>query len=151
MKTDNHTYKTMIDLNQVFKTEELKVNFLKGLLNIAKADGNVADEELFFFKNAAISLEISEEQINELIAIAVSIDNAIDLNFENKQQAIMLLREGIQLCYIDNKYGEKERQIIANIAKHLKVSTNTLDKIEHWVSEGINWIDRGNDLLTLEV
>jgi len=141
----------MIDLNQVFQTEELKVNFLKGLLNIAKADGIVADEELLFFKNAAISLAISEDQINELITIAVSMENVIDLNFENKQQAIMLLREGIQLCYIDSKYGEKEKRIINNIAKHLNVSINTLDKIEHWVTEGINWIDRGNDLLSLEV
>ena len=54
---------------QLFQTNEAKMNFVKGLIRISKADGGISPEEQTFFIDAARGLGISEEDIAMLPAV----------------------------------------------------------------------------------
>ena len=48
---------------QLFQTTEAKMNFVKGLIRISKADGEISPEEQIFFIDAARGLGIPENDI----------------------------------------------------------------------------------------
>ena len=48
---------------QLFQTNEAKMNFVKGLIRISKADGEISPEEQIFFIDAARGLGIPENDI----------------------------------------------------------------------------------------
>ncbi len=145
-----------MELVQMYVTEEERVNFLKGMVRMARIDGVVEEEERAFFKNLLIALEISADN-------SAKLENALDANMESaevksflsvsfttKKQAIFFLEEAIQLCYIDGIYHEKEKAEIRLLTNELNISTDTLDKVEKWVQEGIAWRAKGESLLSLE-
>ena len=137
----------MNDLTTIFDTEESKFNFLKGLIYLAKADGNVDDQERNFFLNAAANLNINEKYINKLNSLFDTEEYAIELEFSNRVQGRLLLQEGIQLCYLDGKYDIEEQAIIAHMGELLQIDDDTIEKIENWVLEGIQWRERGYAML----
>ncbi len=145
-----------MELTQMYLTEEERVNFLKGMVRMARIDGVVEEEERVFFRNLLIALAISEENAakleNSLDADMESaeIKNYLSISFNTKKQAIFFLEEAIQLCYIDGVYHEKEQKEIRLITKELNISAETLDKVEKWVQEGIAWQAKGEALLSLE-
>ena len=145
-----------MELVQMYVTEEERVNFLKGMVRMARIDGVVEEEERAFFKNLLIALEISADN-------SAKLENALDANMESaevksflsvsfttKKQAIFFLEEAIQLCYIDGIYHDKEKAEIRLLTNELNISTDTLDKVEKWVQEGIAWRAKGESLLSLE-
>ena len=145
-----------MELVQMYVTEEERVNFLKGMVRMARIDGVVEEEERAFFKNLLIALEISADN-------SAKLENALDANMESaevksflsvsfttKKQAIFFLEEAIQLCYIDGIYHDKEKAEIRLLTNELNISTDTLDKVEKWVQEGIAWRTKGESLLSLE-
>ena len=54
---------------QLFQTTEAKMNFVKGLIRISKADGEISPEEQTFFIDAARGLGIPENDIAILPAV----------------------------------------------------------------------------------
>ena len=138
-------------LNKIYVTEDNKINFLKGLINLAKVDGFIAEDEITIVKNVAISMGLNLDYIDKIEREARSDKNIIDITFDTKQQSLLLIREGIQLCYVDGKYDVKEKAMIKEISDRLDISTDSVDRIEEWVKEGIIWSNRGLDLLSLEV
>lgn len=138
-------------LNQIYVTEDNKLNFLKGLINLAKVDGVIEENEIAIVRNVAISMGLDAEKIENIEKEARSKENEIKLSFDTKQQSLLLIREGIQLCYVDGKYDEKEKEMIKEISSQLDISWDSINRIEEWVKEGIAWSNRGLDLLNLEV
>lgn len=52
-----------MDIKEILQTKEGCVNFLKGLIRLANADGVVDESEFAFYRQAAIALELGEEEI----------------------------------------------------------------------------------------
>ncbi len=145
-----------MELTQMYVTEEERVNFLKGMVRMTRIDGVVEEEERVFFKNLLVALTISEENSakleNALDADMASaeVKDFLSVSFTTKKQAIFFLEEAIQLCYIDGVYHEKEQAEIRLLTKELNISSETLDKVEKWVQEGLAWQVKGEELLSLE-
>lgn len=137
-------------IDEILKTEAVKRDFLIGLAYLSKVDGVVDESEKAFFLNAAASLQLSEESLNE-INLCWTNDIMPELNFDTKKQKLFFLTQAIQLSSIDNVYSEEEKGFVHESALKLDISKESVEKIENWVKEGIEWQNRGNKLLELEV
>lgn len=139
-----------MDINKVLETNESRVNFMKGLIALAKIDGVVYKNEQGFFVGAMNSLSIGEKDIIKLSDELVSPNIDKEISFNNKKQSLFFLKEAIQLCYCDNNYSEKEKDLIKEFAEKLNVSEKTLKSIEDWALEGYKWSKKGEQLLERE-
>lgn len=138
-----------MNINEILKTEESRKNFLIGLVFLSKVDG-VDESEKVFFENAAASLSLSEEARVE-VNLSWDQDVMPEIKFEDKKASLFFMIQAIQLSNVDNFYSEAEKEYIYNVAKKLKVSNDSVRKIEEWVEEGLKWQAKGNELLSLEV
>ena len=119
---------------QLFQTNEAKMNFVKGLIRISKADGGISPEEQTFFIDAARGLGISE-------------DAEIPLAFASRSEVLCFLREALQLCMVDDEYSDAERKEIMELAQAFSIEPERVHALETWVQEGIEWKARGDKLL----
>lgn len=131
---------------QLFTTDDAKINFIKGLIRISKADGEISPEEQTFFIDAARGLGISEDKIASLSDVMVQADK-IELSFASRGETLCFLREALQLCMVDNDYSEAEQQEIMRVADEFSVEPNRVHALEKWVRDGIEWKKLGDQLI----
>ena len=131
---------------EILKDELSKKTFVEGLIRLAKADGSICAEEQSYFMSASQGLGLTQESLEEVQGCLVS-DAPIPVHFDTKREAVLLIREGIQLCFLDENYDENERSEIRSIAKDLGVSEETVVEIEAWAQEGMDWKYRGDRFL----
>ena len=98
-----------MDVNTILTTNKGKINFLKGLIRLAKCDGDLPEEELAFYQSAANSMGLGEEE-QELINDMKNSREKIDIDFETNKEKMFFLIQAVQLCWIDNKYVDSERR-----------------------------------------
>ena len=145
-----------MELTEMYRTEEDRVNFLKGIIRLARVDGVVEDSERVFFGNLLVALAISPENAAMLTRIldadltAEETKDSLRISFAEKPQAIFFIEEAVQLCCIDGNYHEKERAEMHTLARELGVSLSLLEQIEEWVQEGMAWQARGEAFLFAE-
>lgn len=139
----------MMDVNAVLTTKGGRINFLKGLIRLAKCDGDLPEEELAFYQKAADAMGLGEEE-QKLINEMKDSREKINVHFETSREKMFFLIQAVQLCWIDNKYVDSEQKEMRTIANELGISLGALEKVEKWVSEGIEWNTKGNELLELE-
>jgi|LGOV01.1.fsa_nt_gb tellurite resistance protein len=140
-----------MEIKEILNSQNSKLNFMKGLIYLSKADGAIEESEFDFFNSAAVGIGLQHEFISQVNDLIVAEENSISIEFENTQQSLFFIREAMQLCYVDGNYDENEKKALNEISSQLSIKQETLDIIESWVIEGINWSKRGNDLLILEV
>ena len=141
----------MLRLDDVLDSRDAKLNFLKGCAMLATADGVVDEKEQAFFFNAAIGMNLPEEDLAVIGGWLNCEESPADIHFETKRQTLFFFKEALQLCYIDGDYADSEKATIAKLAELLGVSHKTIEIIERWVIDGIEWMKRGESLLGLEV
>lgn len=145
-----------MEIDVIYSQQDDKFMFLKGLLKLAKVDGNISSEEMGFLSDISVGFGLSEENIEKLKqASCYDLDSDegkkfFKLSFSNKAQSIFFIKEAIQLCYIDGKYDDCEKNAIKDIAREIGLSDSTLNKVDEWVCEGIEWKERGDKLIYLE-
>ncbi|OPY55809.1 MAG: hypothetical protein A4E55_02397 [Pelotomaculum sp. PtaU1.Bin035] len=146
----------MINILEILDSERARINFIKGLIYLSKATekkeglGGIDESELVFLRNSMRALCLEQEIQNKLEEFIMLKEIRIDLSFDSKKQTLFFFREAIQLCYIDGMYQQAEKDMVLEMAKMLGVELNIIDKIEKWVLEGIEWLQRGDKLLELE-
>jgi uncharacterized tellurite resistance protein B-like protein len=138
----------MNDIHTLYSSNEERLNFIKGLVRIARSDNKISPEEEVFFINASQGLALEESQINKLKEAIVDTSILLPVTFPKKEQSIFLLKEAIQLCFIDGRYSDLEKVEVTKLAKELNVSPIAVVELEEWVQEGIAWTQRGDNLLT---
>lgn len=147
----------MINIFDILDSEEAKINFVKGLIYLSKAEEiekgvkGINTEELGYLKNAMNALCIDEQKQKQLERLIYSDIIDLDISFDSKRQAVFFLREGIQICYIDSQYSQAEKDLIYKMASVLGIDSSTIAKLEEWVLEGIEWSNRGEKFFELEV
>lgn len=137
-----------MNYNQILNSMESKENFLKGLIRLAMLDGTVSDEEKNYFLLSAKGFGLSDESILELNKYFTGTEK-INISFETKPEKLFFIREGIQICAVDGRYDEKEREEIRILSNELNISNEEVTKLENWVTEGLEWQERGNKLIYL--
>lgn len=137
-----------MDIMEILQTREARINFLKGLIRLAKADGIVDEKEFAFYQQAAISLQLGEEEILTLDKIK-SEEHKIALDFETDREKMFFLIQAVQLCWMDDNYSEAEQKELRTICQEIAISEEALKAVEVWAQEGVEWNKRGETLLAL--
>lgn len=137
-----------MNIEEILITRESKMNFLKGLIRLAKCDDILDERELVFYQQAARGLGLDEKDIEELNSCWKE-EKKINIIFETNKQKMFFFVQAVQLCWIDDKYKDIEKQEMRFIAKELNVSFSALEEIENWAYEGIVWNKKGEKLLEL--
>ena len=137
-----------MDIREILSTKESKINFLKGLIRLAKVDGVVDDREFVFYKQVATVLELDNEEIDALEQVRNGIAD-LSIDFESDRQKMFFIVQAVQLCWIDNEYCAAEKQEIRKICREIGISEESLKIVEEWAYEGIEWNKRGEKLLEL--
>ena len=129
-----------------FNTSADKLNYLKGLIRIAKCNGEIAPEEQTYYLMAANNMQLSVEGIQELNSLWNE-DSDINISFTTEYDKLFFLQEAIQLCCVDGSYDDVEKREIAVIADELGINPDYLKEIYAWVLEGLEWKQRGEEML----
>lgn len=138
-----------MDINEILTTRASKINFLKGLIRLAKCDGNLDEEEFKFYQQAAYSMQLNDEDVEELNK-TWNRSEKISLTFASSKEKMFFLIQAVQLCWVDNEYTEIEKKEMQVIAEELGIDRQALKKVEEWVYEGVEWNRRGEELLSLQ-
>ena len=128
----------------ILKTRNAKVNFLKGLIRVSMSDGVVPDVEKEFYRKSAYGLGLDDEAIAE-----IENSDYKEIVFETTEEKMFFFIQAIQLSWIDNDYCEAERKEIRKLADELEISVESIEKVEKWVEEGMEWNKKGDELLKL--
>jgi hypothetical protein len=142
--------KMMINAMQILESKDSKVSFMKGIIELAKVAG-IDQSEIIYFQKAMETLGLPEEVKQNIEKLLYSEKMEVELNFKDKKEELFFIRECIQLCYVDGHYHEEEKMLIRKMTEQLNIRIDSLEKIEEWVLEGIEWSNRGEELLYLEV
>lgn len=138
-----------MNIREILKTEESKLNFLGGLIRLSKIDGNVSEDEKIFFSQAAVQLEMKENTIS-LLESYWSSEDKINVKFETKREGLFFIQQAVQLCAVDGVYSDKEKREIRLLGKELSLLESSIEKIETWVEDGLKWQALGETLLGIE-
>ncbi len=138
-----------MEVFDVLKTPKARLNFLKGLIRIAKVDQKIDDQELVFYQSAAKTFELEESEL-ESLKICWEGNEKIDIEFETNREKMFFFVQAVQLCWIDNNYADTEREEIRKIAEEFRISKESVKAVEDWVYEGMVWNRKGDKLLDLE-
>lgn len=131
---------------QIFTTDFARINFIKGLIRISRADGVVSSDEQNFFENAARGLGLSENDIAVLDATMTQPEKIV-LAFSSRQEVLCFLREALQLCMVDDDYSESEREEIMRVSEEFNIEQERVHALEQWVQDGITWKKQGDMLV----
>lgn len=145
-----------MEVTDIYTNDMDRKIFLKGLIRTALVDKVVADEERIYLRSAAIGLGLKPDDVDELTAALEydlekpAVQEYFKVDFDTKAKKIFLLEEIIQLANIDQDYSLAERHEVRKMAKEMGISDNTVEAIEEWVHDGIEWREKGETLLQLE-
>lgn len=143
-----HQMVRSMDIKEILQTRESRINFLKGLIRLANADGAIDENEFAFYRQAAATLELDEEEIL-VLEKAKSQEHEIVLEFKTDREKMFFLIQAVQLCWVDNNYSETEQKELRNICQEIAISEESLKAVEVWAKEGVEWNKRGETLLEL--
>ena len=101
-------------IRDVIKTEESRVNYLRGLIRIAESDKNKTSGEEDYIYNIA---EILNAPYSEIWKAEEELADgeAPEIHFETKREKTLFLMQALYLCWIDDEYSEMEREEIVRI------------------------------------
>lgn len=137
-----------MDIKMILQTKKSRISFLKGLIRLANADGVVDESEFVFYRQAAIALELDEEEIIALEKVKGE-GHEIMLDFGTDREKMFFLIQAVQLCWVDNNYSDSEQEELRNICREIAISEESLKVVEAWAQEGVEWNKRGEALLEL--
>lgn len=134
------------EIEEVLKTDQAKLNYLKGLVRVALADGSTDSSEAGYFNEIAAGIGLAPAAVESVESLWDTYAY-VAVHFDTRREKIYFLMQALFLAWADSDLSDKELQEIHNMATELEVDDITLKKIEDWVSEGVNWMNAGSELL----
>lgn len=128
----------MINMFDILTTEKSRINFIKGLVYISKAEeisegsNGVNIEEMEALKSAMQTLSISEKEKAKLEKLIYSKEINLDIEFDNERQSLFFIREAIQVCYAEGCYSKAEKDMIYKMGQMIGISNDKIKEIEDW-------------------
>lgn len=116
-------------IDGILLNDSAKINFIKGLIRVAKADGVVEDEEYVFYMDMAEAFKLDEKAIEELDEYRKS-DKKDPVTFETTKEKIYFVVQAINQAWSDNNYTQDEKDELTAIAQEMGISCDVLERIE---------------------
>lgn len=112
------------------------------LIFMAKADGQIKDVENEVLRQYAHLVDVDFSLLEgnytpeELIP-----------QFERASSLVVVMQELLRLSHIDGHFSNDEKAAILDVAAHMGMSLDFVDRIDAWVQEGLRWVWKGEELL----
>jgi len=142
-----------MEVNKLYVTENAKVNFVKGLLRAALADGVLEEGEDYFLNHLMVGLGLSDERREEILTAAKLDPQSAEakaffkIDFATLPEKMYLLEEVVQVSGQDEEYSDREKAVTRELARELGVSEKAVAAVEKWADAGKEWQKQGEALL----
>lgn len=125
-------------------SEDDRVIFLKVLMRLAKADGNVDEGEEAFIAELMKAFEIPQSRENEVRSNASDDDVVQEAKkIENRRTAMELVKEMCMLANSDGDLSDRETLLIGRVGKAMGLELEKIEQIGQWVIDRIVWLEEG--------
>lgn len=139
----------LLAIKDVIRTEESRINYLRGLIRIAECDENKSSAEEGYICRIAEIIGASHSEIWQAEQQEEN-DDFAEINFETKQEKSLFLIQALYMCWIDDDYSDAEREAIIALGINFGIDQIEIESIESWVKQGIDWMKAGSELIGLE-
>jgi uncharacterized tellurite resistance protein B-like protein len=116
------------------------------LCEVAQADQLVSVNEREVIVRYALSLGLSNQQVETAIAESVEVPTAILAALPEPARRVILI-EAQTLAMIDGTYTEAEQEKIAMLAERLNLEPTVSHSIDAYVRRGYDWALEGSRLI----
>lgn len=125
-------------------SEDDRVIFLKALVRLAKADGQVDDGEKKFIGELARVFEIPAARAAEIRA-AANDDAVVEevKKIKNRRTAMELVKEMCMLANSDGDLSDRETLLIGRVGQAMGLELEKVEQIGQWVIDRIVWLEEG--------
>lgn len=123
--------------------------YLKTLAGVAAADGKVTEAERAMFEATMADYGLPEEA-RKLVRACLDAPPPVDLELRRLQDPAvrrLLLRDAWLMAYADGLVSDPERRRLEAILAALRLPPEEAAAAEGWVREGLNWIERGDEMV----
>lgn len=129
-------------------TEEQKFVYLRLLVFLAKSDNIVVKEEKDFIQQILLRFNLPSEKLKSL-TIPQNIDEIYHMlkPINNRQIALDLIHCLWFATLADEHIADEEIEIVRAVAKFLNISDDVLMKLNDFVLDEINFLDRACKIL----
>jgi len=122
-------------------SQEEKIGLVQLVTSIAKADGNIAEEEVNFLTSYARDHGVSFD-----INVDIDLEQACSL-IKSPKGKIIAIQELVKIAISDGHYDESEKLGARAIASLLSLPLKTFEEVESWVIEGQRWVQKGEEMV----
>ena len=139
----------LIAVRDIIRTEDARINYLRGLIRIAECDENKTSAEEGYIYNIAELIGASYSEIWQA-EDKEETDDSVEIKFETKQEKSLFLMQALYMCWLDDDYSDAERNEIFAIGTGLGIEKKEIEAIESWIKRGIEWMGTGAELIGLK-
>ena len=144
-----HKEGKLLEIRDIIRSEESRINYLRGLIRIAESDKNRTSVEEGYIYRIAEILGASYSEIWQAEEHWEK-EERREIYFAAKQEKALFIMQALYMCWLDDDYSDAERKEIFAIGEELGIDPSEIEGIESWVKEGIAWMRAGAELIGLE-
>ena len=111
---ENHKVDKLLEIKDVIKTEDSRINYLRGLMRIADSDKKkTSAEEEYIYKIAEI-IGASHSEIWHAEQQQENDRHAV-IHFATNQEKSLFLMQALYVCWLDDDFSDAEHEEIIKI------------------------------------
>ena len=122
--------------------------YAKLLAHITRIDNELTVEEMSMFEQRLGTALLSPKQ-RDMIRAALKNPPSLEECLDNLGQEAgrLALRDAVLMAASDGTVDEDERDALEEIAEHLELQPDAVNRLLAWTVEGYAWMQSGYDLL----
>ena len=122
--------------------------YAKLLAHITRIDNELTVEEMSMFEQRLGTALLSPKQ-RDLIRAALKNPPSLEECLDNLGQEAgrLALRDAVLMAAADGTVDDDERDALEEIAEHLELQPDAVNRLLAWTVEGYAWMQSGYDLL----
>ncbi len=126
-------------------SDDEKRALVKTMAYFAHIDGKVTPEEAELLEKAAETSGLDAKEAWKDVASG-GIEKELACLRTDKSKRIVI-QELIALGYADGRYFQLEKEAVNRVASILGLDRETVERIESWVRQGVEWSGKGYGLI----
>ncbi len=135
------TERDMTLLNMM--SDEDKLIFVKTLVRLADADGNIDEGEKEFITKLFKVFKLSENLAEEIKATTDDDIVKLAAKISCRQVAMELIKEMCMLANSDGDLSDREILFIGKVGLAMNLELEKIEQISQWVIDRIVWLEEG--------
>jgi len=122
--------------------------YAKLLAYITRVDNELTVEEMSMFEQrlgTALLSPKQREQIRANLKHPPSLEDCLE--GLGQEAGRLALRDAVLMAAADGTVDDDEEEVLKEIAEHLELAPDAIDRLLTWTVEGYSWMQAGYDLL----